>query len=171
MPRFTPGSVVVVVMQDATQNLATAHRTCGGQKVDQQPFLRSGGSPVVMVKSPKHRMTNNPWWRLRIGTQGVFRWIWNTLVNPLMRSRVVKVRDILTDDAVVMLFIQNKDMIQTFAPHTADEALTDGIGLWCCHRGLEHLNLTVLGYSGEAPPILLAIISDQKTGAANRTDG
>ena len=56
-------------------------------------------------------------------------------------------------------------MIQALAPHTAKEPLTDRVGLWGFHRGLEDLNLTVPGYSGEGPPILVIIVSDQKAGS------
>jgi hypothetical protein len=44
-----------------------------------------------------------------------------------MRTRVVEVRDIFADDAVKMSFTQNEDMIQAFAPHTANEPLADRI--------------------------------------------
>jgi hypothetical protein len=84
---------------------------------------------------------------------------------------MVEVRDIFADDAVKMSFTQNEDMIQAFAPHTANEPLADRISLWCFHRGLEHLNLMVPGYSGEAPPILVVMVSDQKAGSLRRESG
>ena len=34
---------------------------CGGQKVDQQLFLRSSSSPVVIVKAPNDRISNDPY--------------------------------------------------------------------------------------------------------------
>jgi hypothetical protein len=34
---------------------------CGGRKVDQQLFLRSSSSPVVMVKAPNDRKSNDPY--------------------------------------------------------------------------------------------------------------
>jgi hypothetical protein len=39
-----------------------------------------------------------------------------------MRSHVIKIRNILTDDTLEMALTQNEDMIQAFAPHTANEA-------------------------------------------------
>jgi len=75
---------------------------------------------------------------------------------------MIKIRDILSNDTMKMVLTQNKDVIQTFAPHTVNEPLADGVGSRCFHRGLEHLNLTVLGHSGEAPSILVVIVSDQK---------
>ncbi len=87
------------------------------------------------------------------------------MANPLMRPRVIKICDILADDMVEMAFTQNEVMIPALASHTANEALADRIGLRCLHRCFEHLNLTVLGYSGKAPPILPVIVSDQKAGS------
>ena len=85
------------------------------------------------------------------------------MANPLMRPRVVEIRNILANDTMEMSLTQIEDMIQALAPHTADEPLADRIGSRCFHRGLEHLDLPVLGYSGKAPSILLVIVSDQKT--------
>ena len=76
---------------------------------------------------------------------------------------MVKVDDILTDDTVEMSFIQNKDMIQTFASHTADEALTDRIGFGCSHWGPADLNPPIVTHTRETWPILAVIIADQKT--------
>ncbi len=82
-----------------------------------------------------------------------------------MTTRVIEVCDILSDDTIEMSLTQNEDVIKAFASHAANEPLADRIGLRCLHRCFEHLNLTVLGYSGEALPILLIIVSDQKARA------
>ena len=74
----------------------------------------------------------------------------------------MKIRDILADDAVEMPLTQDENMIQAFASHTPNEPLADRISLGCLHRGHEHVNLPVLGHSGEASSILLVIVSDQK---------
>jgi hypothetical protein len=63
------------------------------------------------------------------------------------------------------MYLASTEMIQAPVPHAADELLTDGIGLWCSHRSLEHLNLTVFGHSGEALAIFAVIVSDQETGS------
>ena len=80
-----------------------------------------------------------------------------------MRSRAVEICDVLSDDTMEMAFTQNEDMIQAFASHAPNEALANRIGLGCLHWGFKHLYLTVLGDSGKTPPLLLVIISDQKS--------
>jgi hypothetical protein len=75
---------------------------------------------------------------------------------------VIEIRNVLANDPVEMSLTQNENMIQALAPHTADEPLADRIGSRCFQRGLEHLNLSVLGHSGEASSILLIVIADQK---------
>jgi len=110
---------------------------CGGQKVDQPPILPSSNPSIVVMKPAKDRISHDPRWRLHVCTQHVFWWIRNTLTNPLMRSRTIEIRDILADDTMEMSLTQNEDMIQAFASYTANEALADRIGLWCCNRCFE----------------------------------
>jgi hypothetical protein len=78
---------------------------------------------------------------------------------------MVKVRDIFSYDTLKLAFTQNEEMIQTLAPHAANETLTDRIGLWSFHRCLEDLNLPVIGHSGETLAILPVIVSDQEAGS------
>ena len=75
---------------------------------------------------------------------------------------MIKIRNILSGDTLEMSPTQNENVILTFASHTAKETLADRISLRCLHRCFEHLNLTILGYWGEALPILPVIVSDQK---------
>jgi hypothetical protein len=51
------GSYLSTLMDPATEL-----NPCGGQKVDQQPILRSSSSPVVMMQTPEHRISNDSWW-------------------------------------------------------------------------------------------------------------
>jgi len=79
-----------------------------------------------------------------------------------MRSCAIEIRDMLTDNSMEMAFTQNEDIIEAFASHTAQEALTDRIGLGCLHRRFGHLNLTVLGDAGKTQPLLVSAFSISK---------
>ena len=58
----------------------------------------------------------------------------NALVDPLVRSRVIEIGDILTDEPIQLSLAHDQHVIQAFASHTANEPLTDGIGFWSSHR-------------------------------------
>jgi hypothetical protein len=52
-------------------------------------------------------------------------------------------------------------MIEALTSHTAQEALTDGIGAWSVIRGFENLDATRLGNLSEAHTKLAIIIPDE----------
>jgi hypothetical protein len=82
--------------------------------------------------------------------------LWNLLPDALMRSCLVEVRHIGIEDTLELLLLQDEQVIQTLSPHTAQKALTDGIGAFrvircfqyldaagCCHARETRSKLTV----------------------------
>src|SRR5215467_3961084 len=57
--------------------------------------------------------------------------------------------------------MHDEQMIEAFASHTAQEALTDGVGLRGVIRGLEQLDATGLGNPIESHPKLGITITDE----------
>ena len=78
-----------------------------------------------------------------------------------MWSCLVEVRHIGIEDAVELLLLQDEQMIESLTPHTAQEALTDGIGAWGVIGGFEHLDATRLGNPREGHPKLAIMIKDE----------
>ncbi len=64
----------------------------------------------------------------------------NLLVDALVRSSVVEIMDVLLHDAIGMPFTEDDEVIQTFAPETAQEALADRIGLGRAIGSAEYIN-------------------------------
>ena len=57
--------------------------------------------------------------------------------------------------------MEYEQMIEALTSHTAQEALTDGIGTWSVIRGFENLDATRLGNPREGHPKLAIIITDE----------
>jgi len=53
---------------------------------------------------------------------------WDVLFDALMRPGSVEVLDIGTKNTLQLLLLQDEQVIETLAPHTAQKAFTDGIG-------------------------------------------
>jgi hypothetical protein len=61
----------------------------------------------------------------------------------------------------VLLLMQDEQVIEALTSHTAQEALTDGIGAWSEIQGCENLDATRLGYPSEAHTKFAIIIPDE----------
>jgi hypothetical protein len=75
-----------------------------------------------------------------------------------MRSCLVEVRHICIEHALELLLLKNQQVVEALTSHTAQEALTDGIGAWSVIWGFENLDATRLGNPSEAHPKLAIII-------------
>jgi len=78
----------------------------------------------------------------------------NLLLDALMRSGSVEVGDISIEDPLELLLMQDEQVIETLTPHTAQEALTDGIGTGGVARGCENFDVTGLGDRAKPTPNL-----------------
>ena len=60
---------------------------------------------------------------------------WNLLPDALMRPGSVEVVYIGSQDPLELLLMQDEQVIETLATHTAQKPFTDRIGSWrrCCH--------------------------------------
>lgn len=54
------GQFTVCTWYSVTVTFGGGIATCGGQKVDQQAILRSGNSPIIVVKTSKDRIADDP---------------------------------------------------------------------------------------------------------------
>src|SRR2546421_4162971 len=84
--------------------------------------------------------------------------------NPLMGSCLVEVHHICIEDALELPLLQDQQVVQTFLPHTPQEALADRIGSGSMIRCFEHLNRTGCRYTSEAGPKFAIVITDQILG-------
>ena len=71
------------------------------------------------------------------------------LPNPLMRSRLVEVGDIPIEHAVELPLIEDQQMVETFLPHTPQEALADRIGSRSVIGCFEDLDAAGCGHARE----------------------
>jgi hypothetical protein len=85
-----------------------------------------------------------------------------------MRSCLVEVGCIRTQDAVELLLMQDEQMIEALTSHTAQESLTDGIGSRGVIGGFENLDATCLSNlrEGHSKLVVLQKISGQHDGRA-----
>ena len=75
--------------------------------------------------------------------------------------RSVEVVYIRAQHPLELPLMQDEHVIEAFTPHTAQEALTDGIGTRSLIRRLEHLDATGLGNPIEDHPKLAIMIPDE----------
>jgi hypothetical protein len=92
-------------------------------------------------------------------------WVWYALTKTLMRPGMIEIRDVFPDDAVQVTLNQDQEVIQTFASHAADEAITDHVSFRCSYRCPENVDPSVFRHAREAWSILAVIIPDQKAGS------
>src|SRR5215469_1493629 len=82
-----------------------------------------------------------------------------------LRSGLIEVLDIGTQDTMQLLLLQDEQVIETLAPntpqHTAQKAFTDGIGPWRVIGRFQDLDAAGLGNSRESHPKLAIVISDE----------
>lgn len=78
-----------------------------------------------------------------------------------LRPGSVEVVYIGSQDPLELLLLQDEQVIEALATHTAQEALTDGIGTRGVIRGCEHLDVTCLRNPREGHLKLAIIIPDE----------
>ena len=69
--------------------------------------------------------------------------------------------DIHVEHAVELLLLEDEQVIEALTPHTAEEALTDGIRLQGVKRSFENLDVTRLRYPRKAHPKFAVVITDE----------
>jgi hypothetical protein len=72
---------------------------------------------------------------------------WDLLPDALMRLSLVEVLDIGMQDPLQLFLLQDEQVIQTLATHTAYKAFTDGIGPWCVIGRFEYLDAAGCGHA------------------------
>src|SRR5215469_473016 len=83
------------------------------------------------------------------------------LSDALMRSGLIEVLDIGIEHALKLLLLQDEQVIETLATHTAEEALADGIGTWSMIGRFENFDATGLGYPREGHAKFALVIPDE----------
>ncbi len=86
---------------------------------------------------------------------------WNLLLNALMWPRLIEVLDISTQDTLQLLLLEDEQVIQTLASHTAQKAFTDGIGSRGVIRRFENLDTAGCGHARETGSKLAITITDE----------
>src|SRR5215470_701082 len=82
---------------------------------------------VVMVQPGQNRNRNHFASSGRSGTR-CSSGVGDLLPNPLMRPCLVEIGDIRMEYTVELLLMQDEQIIEALTSHTAQAALTDGIG-------------------------------------------
>ena len=72
-------------------------------------------------------------------------WLWNLLLDPLMRPGSVEVVHIRVEHPVELLLMQDEQMIEALTSYTSQEPLTDGIRSRSVIRSFENLDVTRIG--------------------------
>src|SRR5437764_9397887 len=97
---------------------------------------------------------------LRCSTRGS-KGVRDLLLDPLMRPGPVEVVYVCIEDALELLLLQDEQMIETFAAHTAQKAFTDRIGAWRAIRCFQNLDAAGGGHASKARPKLTIVISNE----------
>jgi hypothetical protein len=79
-----------------------------------------------MMQTAQHRIADYPLVVSPSATDAVFKWDWYMLVEPLMRSSMIEVSDILTNETIQMLVSPDQHMVQTFSPDAGADFGKDG---------------------------------------------
>jgi hypothetical protein len=86
---------------------------------------------------------------------------WNHLFESLMRSGLIEVVNILSEDPAKMAFVEDKDVVQALSADTAEEALTDGIRPWGMRGSRSSLDSASGCDSGEQRSIRAVVVPQQ----------
>ncbi len=78
-----------------------------------------------------------------------------------MRPGLIEVKHIRVEHSLKLLLLEDEQVIETFATHTPQKALTDGIGSWSVIRCFENLDATRVCNPSEARSKLAIIIPDE----------
>ncbi len=75
-----------------------------------------------------------------------------------MRPSLVEVGDIAAERPRQLSFVQDEDVVEAFATHTAEESLTEPVGPWRPTRCPDDFYPVRLGNAGERSPILVVVV-------------
>jgi hypothetical protein len=95
------------------------------------------------------------WWQWPSGS------LRNLLLDALMRPGSIEVVHVCVEHAVELLLMHDEQMIEALTSHTAEEALTDGIGSRGVIRGFENLNMTRCSKPRKTHPKFAIVITDE----------
>jgi hypothetical protein len=85
----------------------------------------------------------------------------NLLSDPLMRSCLVKVVDIGSQHPLELLLLEDEQVIETLATHTAQKPFTDRIGPWGVVGRFEYLDAAGCGHARKTGFKLAITITDE----------
>ena len=88
-------------------------------------------------------------------------WLWNLLLDPLMRPGSVEVVHIRVEHPVELLLMEDEQMIEALTSYTSQEPLTDGIRSRSVIRSFENLDVTCFRNPREAQPKLAIVIPNE----------
>src|SRR5215469_11452647 len=118
-------------------------------------------SSVVMVQPSQDRNRNHCASFGRRDTRCSSFPLRNLLPHPLMRPYLVEIGHIGMEHTVELPLLQDEQVIEALASHTAQEALTDGIGSRRVVGRFEDLDATGLGNPRESHAKLAIVIPDE----------
>jgi hypothetical protein len=128
---------------DATSVMEFVHQ------LDIRTHGLASGCPMVVIVQPAHDRKSDhllPCLLTARNRSALFR---DLLPNPLMRSRLVEVGDITIEHTVELPLIEDQQMVETFLPHTPQEALADRIGSRSVIGCFEDLDAAGCGHARE----------------------
>jgi len=88
-------------------------------------------------------------------------WLWNLLLDPLVRPGSVEGVHIRAQHPVKLLLMEDEQMIEALTSYTSQEPFTDGIRSRGVIRSFENLNITRLSKPREAHSKLAIVITDE----------
>jgi hypothetical protein len=88
-------------------------------------------------------------------------WLWNLLLDPLMRPGSVEGVHIRAQHPVELLLMEDEQMIEALTSYTSQEPLTDGMRSRGVRRSCENLDCTRMSKPREAHPKLAIVITDE----------
>src|SRR5215467_12768151 len=97
---------------------------------------------------------------LRCSTRGS-KGVRDQLLDPLMRPGPVEVVYVHIEDPLELLLLQDEQMIETFATHTAQKAFTDRIGAWRAIRCFQNLDAAGGGHTSKTGTIFAITIPNE----------
>jgi hypothetical protein len=86
---------------------------------------------------------------------------WDLLSDSLMRSGLIEILEIGTQDTMQLLLLQDEQVIEALSPHAAHKPFTDGIGSRCLIGRFQDLDAAGCGHASETGSKLVITITDE----------
>jgi hypothetical protein len=86
---------------------------------------------------------------------------WYLLGNSLMRSCVIEVHHVCSEETGELLFMKDEEVIQAFSPHAQEKAFADGIRSWSSLWRSKHFDATWCCHPCTTLPEFAVMISQQ----------